>query len=196
MESRAKAFGHPVHPMLIVFPVGLFIMAIVCDIIFLIGNNPIFSTVAFYDIAGGIIGGLLAAVFGLRDYLAIPSGTRAKHIGAYHGVGNLVIVVLFLVSWLLRLNTIEHVPPVFGYILSFAGIILAGLTAWLGGELVDRMGVGVDPGANLDAPSSLSGEPAMQGMETVQTARPVTGSQMPKSQIPVTGEDKPEEDEP
>lgn len=195
MESKAKVFGHPAHPMLIVFPLGLFIMAVVCDIIYLVGHNPIFATIAFYDIAGGLIGGVLAAAVGLRDYLAIPSGTRAKRIGTYHGLGNLTIVVLFLVSWLLRLNAIEHAPSVLALIFSFAGIILGGMTAWLGGELVDRLGVGVDPGANLNAPNSLSGAPADMVAET-RTIRPVTGSQMSTSQIPVTGENAPEEDEP
>jgi uncharacterized membrane protein len=110
-------------------------------------------------ISAGVIGALLAAIFGLVDWIAIPAGTRAKRIGLLHGGGNVVIVVLFIVSWLIRLNA-QGDPNVVAYILSVVGVVLALFTAWLGGELVDRLGVGVDEGANLDAPSSLSGQPA------------------------------------
>jgi uncharacterized membrane protein len=95
----------------------------------------------------------------LIDWIALPSGTRAKLIGLWHGGGNVLIVVLFIVSWLIRLNA-QSSPNVFAYILSILGVLLALFTGWLGGELVDRLGVGVDEGANLDAPSSLSGQPA------------------------------------
>jgi uncharacterized membrane protein len=95
MESRAKAFGHPVHPMLIVFPLGLLATAVVFDIVYLITDRAGFPVAAAYAIAAGIIGGLLAAAFGLVDWLAIPAGTRAKRVGAAHGVGNVVVVALF-----------------------------------------------------------------------------------------------------
>jgi len=115
--------------------------------------------VAFWMITAGVIGALLAAIFGLIDWLAIPSGTRAKQVGLWHGVGNVVIVLLFIVSWLIRLNAQAN-PSVIAYILSVVGVVLALFTGWLGGELVERLGVGVDEGANLNAPSSLSGQSA------------------------------------
>lgn len=158
MESKVKAFGHPIHPMLIVFPLGLLATSLIFDIIHWITGNGFFSVVAFWMITAGVIGALLAAIFGLIDWLVIPAGTRAKQIGLWHGGGNVVIVVLFIVSWLIRLNAQSN-PNVFAYILSVVGVVLALFTAWLGGELVDRLGVGVDEGANLDAPSSLSGQP-------------------------------------
>src|ERR687884_663544 len=105
MESKVKLFGHPIHPMLIVLPLGLLAAALVFDILYLITGNGALATVAFWNILAGIIGGLLAAVFGLIDWLAIPGGTRAKQVGLLHGVGNVVVVGLFAVSWLLRLNT-------------------------------------------------------------------------------------------
>ena len=89
------------------------------------------------------IGALLAAIFGLIDWITIPSDTRAKRIGLWHGLGNVVIVLLFIVSWLIRLNAQSN-PNVFAYILSIVGVVLALFTGWLGGELVDRLGVGVD----------------------------------------------------
>jgi uncharacterized membrane protein len=159
MESRAKFLGHPIHPMLIPFPLGLLATAVIFDIIQLITGKHMFSEVAHYMIAAGIIGGLVAAVFGLIDWLAIPAGTRAKSVGLLHGGGNVVVVVLFALSWLLRRDDPAH-PDTLALLLSFLGVALAGGTGWLGGELVDRLGVGVDEGANINAPNSLSGRPA------------------------------------
>jgi len=116
MESRAKLLGHPIHQMLIVFPLGLLAMALVFDIIHLATGVGYWSEIAYWMIAAGVISGLVAAPFGLIDWLGIPAGTRAKRIGAWHGSGNLIVV---------------------------------------GGELVDRLAVGVHPGAHVDAPSSL-----------------------------------------
>jgi uncharacterized membrane protein len=159
MESKVKAFGHAIHPMLIVFPLGLLATSLIFDIIHWITGNGFFSVVAFWMITAGVIGALLAAIFGLIDWLALPADTRAKRVGLWHGVGNVVIVLLFIVSWLIRLNAQAN-PSVIAYILSVVGVVLALVTAWLGGELVERLGVGVDEGANVNAPSSLSGEPA------------------------------------
>jgi uncharacterized membrane protein len=157
MESRAKLFGHPIHQMLIVFPLGLLATALFFDVIALILNRHggLFAA-AYYMIAAGVISGLVAAVFGLIDYLAIPRGTRARRVGMLHGVGNVVVVVLFAASWWLRRDAPAN-PAMLATILAAVGAALATVTGWLGGELVDRLGVGVDDGANLNAPSSLSG---------------------------------------
>lgn len=155
MESRAKLLGHPIHPMLIVFPLGLLATAMIFDIIHLAGGGDQWATAAYWMIPAGVIGGLLAAVFGFIDWLSIPQGTRARRIGALHGVGNVIVVTLFAVSWFLR-GKDPIAPPTGAYVLSFAGAALALVTGWLGGELVDRLGIGIDDGAHVDAPSSLS----------------------------------------
>jgi uncharacterized membrane protein len=161
MHSKARLFGHPVHQMLIVFPLGLLATSLVFDIVYLATGTPKFAEISFWMIASGIIGGLLAAVFGLVDWLAIPSGTRAKRIGALHGIGNVVVTGLFAVSWLLRYGA-PATPRVSYIVLSGLGVALALVTGWLGGELVDRLAIGVDEGAHPDAPSSLSGRPARE----------------------------------
>lgn len=160
MESRAKFLGHPIHPMLIVLPLGLFISAVVFDALYLWLDTPAFATVAYWNIAGGVIGGLLAAVFGSIDWLAIPSGTRAKRIGLLHGASNVVVVLIFATAWLMRGGAIDNAPGMGVFLLEAGGLVLGAVAGWLGGELVDRLGVGVDDGAHLDAPSSLSGRPA------------------------------------
>jgi uncharacterized membrane protein len=165
MESKAKFLGHPIHPMLIVLPLGLFIAAVVFDALYLWRGNPTFATVAYWNIAGGILGGLLAALFGAIDWLAIPGGTRAKRIGLLHGASNVVVVGMFAVVWLMRGNSADFVPSTNLFFLEVAALLLGAVAGWLGGELVDRLGVGVDNGAHLDAPSSLSGLPARQRSE-------------------------------
>jgi|SRR4051794_1115778 uncharacterized membrane protein len=160
MESRAKLLGHPIHPMLIVLPLGLFIAAVVFDALFLWRNSPAFATVGYWNVAGGIVGGLLAAVFGLIDWIAIPSGTRAKRIGLLHGASNVVVVLIFATVWLMRGSNPDNAATTNLFLLEVAALVLGSVAGWLGGELVDRLGVGVDDGANLDAPSSLSGRPA------------------------------------
>lgn len=161
MEARAKILGHPIHQMLIVFPLGLLATSFFFDLAALVTKNGQLSVVAFWMIFAGVIGGLLAAVFGLVDWLAIPSGTRAKAIGVWHGVGNVVVVVLFAASWFLR-RPDPSAPAMVAVVLSAIAVCLALVTGWLGGELVDRLGVGVDDGAHLDSPSSLSGRSAAE----------------------------------
>ncbi len=167
MESRAKIFGHAIHPVLIVFPLGLLSTAVIFDVIYLMTGSGRWADIAFWMIAAGIIGGLAAALFGMIDLLAIPPGTRAQAIGLWHGGGNVIVMILFGVSWLLRRNAPTE-PETIAIILSFAGAGLSGLTGWLGGELVERLGVGVDDGAHLNSPSSLSGRAASENTSSAQ----------------------------
>jgi uncharacterized membrane protein len=170
MEARVKLLGHPVHQMLIVLPLGMLTGAILFDIAFLLTGSRAFLTVSYWLIPAGVLTGLLAAVFGLADWTKIPRATRAKRVGALHGAGNVVVVSLFALSWFTRGDGVAE-PSAVALILSFVGGGLAMLTGWLGGELVDRLGVGVDDGANLDAPSSLSGRAANDHL-TGARARP------------------------
>jgi uncharacterized membrane protein len=161
MESKAKFAGHAIHPMLVVFPLGLLATSFFFDIIRLFSGNTAFGVASFYMIAAGVIGGLVAAVFGLVDWLGIPAGTRARQIGALHGIGNVVVTVLFILSWIARRPEPAH-PGNGAFILSLIGVLLALVTGWFGGELVERLGVGVDNGAHVDSPSSLSHQPATE----------------------------------
>lgn len=158
MESKVKIFGHPIHPMLIIIPLGTFIAAIVSDTFFLITKNATLPGVSYFNISLGILGGLLAAVFGAVDWTALPAHTRAKSIATWHGLGNVVVVLMFAISWWLRTTTVQFVPSTLALVFSYAAILVGSLTAWLGGELVYRLGVGTDRDANLDASNSLSHE--------------------------------------
>jgi uncharacterized membrane protein len=160
MESKFKILGHGAHPILIVFPLGLLATAAIFDIIYLLTNNQQIANAAYWMIAAGVVGGIVAAVPGFVDWWAIPQGTRAKRVGLIHGLGNDAVLVIFGLSWWLRRDTTNHAPETVALILSMLGVGLSLFTGWLGGELVERLGMAVHDGAHLDAPNTLSGRPA------------------------------------
>jgi uncharacterized membrane protein len=162
MESRIKFLGHPVHPMLIVYPLGLLSAAVIFDVLYLATNNADLATFSFWAIAAGLVGGLAAAIFGLIDWMPLPKGTRARRIGAFHGGGNLIVVLLFAVSFLMRTNGAAYLPDTLPFIVALLGAVIALVTAWLGGELVYRLRVAVDDDAGLDASNSLAKEGAVE----------------------------------
>jgi uncharacterized membrane protein len=162
MESRAKLAGHAMHPMLVVFPLGLLATSLVFDFIARGADNTGFAIASYYMIPAGIIGGLLAAIPGLIDWLAIPANTRAKAIGLWHAVGNVIVLVCFGVSWVIRYNDDNVLPANSAIGLSVLGAGIAVITGWLGGEMVDRLGIGIDPGAHVNSPNSMGGRPATE----------------------------------
>ncbi len=151
MESKAKIMGHPIHPILIPFPLGLLSTSLVFDVVHLLTGNEKWSEISFWMI----------------DWLAIPSGTRAKSVGLWHGSVNVVMVMLFIVSWLLRADAPGD-PGTAAIVISFVAVGLASLGGFLGGELVVRLGVGVTEGAHLNAPSSLPRRPFGTGSTGVR----------------------------
>jgi uncharacterized membrane protein len=160
MESRVKVLGHPLHPMLVVVPLGSLIAAVIVDAVAVATTNQTLSVVGFWNIAVGVVGGLLAAAFGLADWLNIPNKTRAKRIGLFHGALNVAVTVTFALIWILRYGAADAMPSTALLAVEIAAIGGSMVAGWLGGELVDRLGVGVDDGAHLNAPNSLSGRPA------------------------------------
>jgi uncharacterized membrane protein len=157
MKSRVLVAGHALHPMLIVFPLGLLATSVAWDICYLVTGAPSWGMIAFWTIVAGVIGALLAAVPGFIDWLAIPSGTRAKTLGLYHMVLNLTVLALFVISLIARgTNPAGYAMAGFGRMVwGWIGVLVALVSGWLGGELVERMGIGVDDAANPNAPSSL-----------------------------------------
>jgi|SRR5215210_9106894 len=102
MQSKVNVMGHPVHPILVPFPLGLLTTSVIFDVVHLFTGGARWEEITFWMIAVGVVGGLIAAVFGVIDWLAIPSGTRAKAVGLGHGLSNVLMVALFVSSWLLR----------------------------------------------------------------------------------------------
>jgi uncharacterized membrane protein len=155
MESKAKLFGHAIHPIMIVFPLGLLGTAAIFDALYLFTLNRTLTVASYWMLVAGLIGGLIAALFGFIDWLNIPSNTRAKSIGLYHAIVMDIALVLFAVGLYLRWST-PDTPPMIANVCAFAGLAFALVGGWFGGELVERLGVSVSPDANLNAPNSLT----------------------------------------
>lgn len=156
MESRARFLGHPIHQMLVMFPLGLLGGSVVFDLMAIVWPDAGHAEVAYALMSAGLLAGAIAAPFGTIDWVSLPAGTRARAVGALHGTGNVVMLALFAGSWWLRRDD-PAAPEAAARWLSFGAAGLSLVTAWLGGELVNRLGVGVSPNAHLDAKSSLKG---------------------------------------
>jgi uncharacterized membrane protein len=152
MTTPASIKGHPVHAILVSVPVGLWIFALVADVAALLSNDTTWLTVAFYCIGGGVVGALVAAVPGLIDLLSLRD-PAVRRIGFSHMALNLVAVGVFAANFLARSGSFDRRGP---WWLTLAGVAIIGLSGWLGGEMVYRHGVGVEPSA---APSGASGRP-------------------------------------
>lgn len=174
MKAQARLFGHAIHPMLVVFPLGLFTASVAFDVGWLLTDRASFPVASAFAIAAGAVGAAAAAVFGLVDWAAVPRGTRARRVGLWHGLGNAVVLVLFVASFLIRNAQPGWQPTGWAYALSFTGVTLGGVAGWMGGELVERLGIGVEEDAHPDAPGSLSRGPTapVDVRERQQEAQP------------------------
>jgi uncharacterized membrane protein len=155
MRTPASIAGHPIHPMLVTLPIGLFVFSFVCDLIYVFGSgNPTFAIVALYTMAGGIVGALAAAIFGFIDLMSLPPEPRKT--GLAHMTINLSVVVLYVINFWLRSGTPEA-PG--GYVwLSLIAIALLVVSGWLGGKMVYVYGVavsGVGERARAEEPRSM-----------------------------------------
>lgn len=141
MASPASIKKHPVHPMLVGFPIGLWVFALVCDVVRTAGGNTVWQTVAMYCIAAGIVGALVAAIPGLIDYFSIDEAAM-KRIANLHLAVNLSAVVVFAINLWLRfhLPAESHLP--LG--MSIVGVLAIGIGGWLGGEMVYVKGMAVE----------------------------------------------------
>lgn len=140
MRTPAQIGRHPVHPMLIVFPIGLLVFSLVCDLVHWAGGSATWAWAAWYTMGGGIIGGLLAAVPGFTDLLSLPE-SRAKRVAVLHMAINLIVILIFVLNFALRagLGDLSAVRLILS-IIGVGGLIASG---WLGGELVYIHGIAV-----------------------------------------------------
>lgn len=146
-RSTARILGHPIHPMLVPFPIAFLVGALLSDIAFWRGGDLFWATASVYLLGAAIAMALLAALAGLTDFIG-DSRIRAKRPAWLHLIGNVTIVLLSIVNLLMRLeDPAVHIVPV-GLAISAIVAVLLLFTGWLGGELVFRGRVGVaDPAA-------------------------------------------------
>lgn len=163
MSSKASIGGHPLHPMLIPFPIALLVFSLVADIVYLWSQNPVWRDyVAFYTLLGGIVGGVAAAIPGLVDWSALKD-PETIIIANWHARANILTLLIFIASFLLRTSRGESFisdMPMIPVVLSVAGVIGLAVAGWLGGELVFRRGVGVNRESNDQAPTRESSKHA------------------------------------
>ena len=143
MRTPASIAKHPIHPMLVGIPIGLWISSLVCDLAYVTGSGvETWRTVAFYNMVGGVIGALLAAIPGLIDMLSLPPGPKSTALK--HMAINLTVVGLYVVNIIVRTANPENLG--FSIWLSVIAVALLAVSGWLGGRMVFELGVAVDNG--------------------------------------------------
>lgn len=149
MTSRASIGGHPIHPMLIPFPIGLLVFSLVADLIYLWRGNLVWENyIAFYTLLGGIIGAAAAAVPGLIDWATLTDRAAVK-VANWHARINIIGLLIFIASFYLRTTSgAKWISgrPLLPIIISIIGVLGLTIGGWLGGELVFKHRVGVTPG--------------------------------------------------
>ena len=142
--ALAGPYGHPFHPILVTIPIGTWVASLVFDIIGYASADPTPWTLgAQVLILIGVIGAVLAAIFGLIDFTGIASGTPAKRTGLTHLALNLTAVVLFLVNFIVRAASDHQQVNTVGFVLTIIGLIGVAISGWLGGKLAYHYGVRV-----------------------------------------------------
>ena len=141
MRTPARIAKHPIHPMLVPVPIGLWIFAFVCDLTFVLGSGvSLWFTLSFWTMIGGLIGAFIAAIPGFVDMLSLSGGP--KRLALAHMALNITIIVLYAVNLAMRIGDarVAGAPLV----LSALAICLLAVSGWLGGHMVYVHRVGVD----------------------------------------------------
>src|SRR5262252_292076 len=147
MASPASIGKHPVHPMIVAFPIALWIFSLAADLIYLWRGNPVWKDyISFYALLGGILGAAAASVPGFIDWLSITDG-QTRQLANWHARLNVIALLVFIGDFYLRTTSGQRwiggsltVP----LLISVFGIILISISGWLGGEMVYVHGVAVE----------------------------------------------------
>jgi uncharacterized membrane protein/nitrite reductase/ring-hydroxylating ferredoxin subunit len=143
MKSKANIKGHPLHPILVSFPIAFFIGAFISDLLFILIHNPAYEMLGRYAVAAGILASVIAAIPGIIDYYyTVPPESSAKKRAGTHGFINVTMLLIFIFSLLLRRNADVNFLVILS--LEGAGIILMTIAGWMGGTLVVRNQIGID----------------------------------------------------
>jgi uncharacterized membrane protein/nitrite reductase/ring-hydroxylating ferredoxin subunit len=144
MRARAQIKSHPIHPMLVAFPVGLWISSLIFDLLAVASNNIFLAIAGFYALIGGCVGAALAAVPGVIDlFSVVPPNSSGRNRGYIHGTLNVLALLLFIFIVVRRGDPMMR-PDGTSLALSLLGVVVIGISGWLGGTLVYRNQIGVD----------------------------------------------------
>lgn len=139
MQGKATIGGHPLHPILVTFPIGCFVAAVVCDIISIWAGPVFWAPMSTWLILFGVVGALIAALFGFIDYLSAPMSAQAKNVAAWHMTLNIGVIIIFGLASAVRFHGHTGVA---GYALTVLGIVVLGVAGYLGGDVAHRHLVG------------------------------------------------------
>lgn len=140
MVTPARVHGHPIHPMLVVFPIGLWVFSFVCDVVYVTVGGPLWKGAAFLTILGGIAGAAAAAIPGFIDFWSLKSPTIFK-MALSHMALNVLALMMFIVS---AFSRSVDAPYSISMTLSAVGVVALVFSGWLGGELVYVRGIAVE----------------------------------------------------
>ena len=133
MRTPASIKRHPIHPMLVPIPIGLWIFSFVCDLLFVLGSGAtLWFTLGFYTMIGGLVGAIVAAIPGFIDMLSLRGAP--KKLALTHMAINLTVVMIFAIDIGMRIggSDVAGLPLA----LSVVGITLLAVSGWLGGHMV------------------------------------------------------------
>ncbi len=151
VPSTVAILGHPIHPILVQFPIAFLVGATLSDVIYWFVRDSFWALAAYWLIVGGFVGGLAAALTGMLDFLRIER-VRKRTAGWAHMVLNIIVMVLTLVNLLLRWNhPVSAVLP-WGIVISLIAATALGISGWYGGELVYRHKISVIGNGNPNFP--------------------------------------------
>jgi uncharacterized membrane protein len=141
-KSTAQIFGHPLHPMIIPFPVAFLVSAFVTDWVYSSTGDPFWAHASYWLLVGGVVMALVAAVFGFTDFLG-ERRIRAVWVSWAHMIGNLTAVALSAINWFIRYNAGDTGAYPTGLYLSLLVVLILLFNGWMGWELVYRHRVGI-----------------------------------------------------
>jgi len=146
MRSKARALGHPVHPMLVALPIGLWLISLLFDFVYLWTRDIFWYRVSFWNLVAGTAGACLAAIPGLIDFSQIPNTNSASKIANYHFLAAMTVVTIYVIDTVLRINLKAAAGTLLIVVVALSAVnaCLLGLVGWLGGELVFKHGIGVE----------------------------------------------------
>jgi len=144
MRATARIASHPIHPMLVAFPIGLWIPSFILDLLGRSTGNPLYWAAGFIAIIGGCIGAVLAAGAGVVDlFYSVPKNSSGRNRGYLHGGLNTLVLILFIII-AARRGGPDAIPDNLSLLLSAIAVIGLGVSGWLGGTLAYRNQIGVD----------------------------------------------------
>jgi uncharacterized membrane protein len=146
LYSKVKLFGHPIHPMLVAFPITFFTSTLLASVAYAMSGDRDWFRLAYLANLAGVVTGLFAAVPGFLDWVGIPQHLKAKRIGFLHMAINLVVVGLFTLNLGAQAAQLNDMVPsaISGVFISSLGVLLLMLSSYYGGALVYSYHVGVD----------------------------------------------------